>query len=240
MLALLLCGHALGDFVFQTEQMVRRKHEVRWLLYHSLAVTLIQGVFLLPFFSLATLFVLPGIGISHALIDRLKVISGKKNSQPLRHFLIDQTLHLLVLAGAWLILRQQGNHDPLLPFFETQRPAITAFAVGLAAYAFNWNGGAAVVGALLHNYALPGGNQDSDDTHHTLRMGRMIGILERMLLLTLVLVNQWGALGLILAAKSLARFKDLDQRPFSEYYLIGTLTSVLIAIASGLTVRVLV
>ena len=67
--------------------------------------------------------------------------------------------------------------------------------------------------------------------------GRTIGVLERFILLTLVILGQWGALGFVIAAKSIARFKDLDQRDFSERYLIGTLTSVAVAIASGLAVR---
>jgi hypothetical protein len=58
-----------------------------------------------------------------------------------------------------------------------------------------------------------------------------------VILLTLVILGQWGALGFVIAAKSIARFKDLDQRDFSERYLIGTLASVAVAIASGLAVR---
>ena len=67
-------------------------------------------------------------------------------------------------------------------------------------------------------------------------MGKWIGILERILLLTLVLHDAWGAIGFVLAAKSVARFKELDDRRFGEYYLVGTLTSVLVAVASGLAV----
>ena len=52
-----------------------------------------------------------------------------------------------------------------------------------------------------------------------------------------MIVGQWGALGFVIAAKSIARFKDLDQRDFSERHLIGTLASVLVAIASGLAVQ---
>jgi hypothetical protein len=44
---------------------------------------------------------------------------------------------------------------------------------------------------------------------------------------------------MLLAAKSIARFKDLEKRPFAEYYLIGTLTSFLVAISSALLWRAL-
>ncbi|HOD90893.1 MAG TPA: DUF3307 domain-containing protein, partial [Thermotogota bacterium] len=41
----------------------------------------------------------------------------------------------------------------------------------------------------------------------------------------------------ILTAKSLARFKQLNDRDFAEYYLIGTLFSVLIALCGGFIFR---
>jgi hypothetical protein len=66
-----------------------------------------------------------------------------------------------------------------------------------------------------------------------LARGRIIGILERALALTLVLLGQFGALGLIVAAKALARFRGLEDRDFAEYFLIGTLASLLHAVAVG-------
>lgn len=71
------------------------------------------------------------------------------------------------------------------------------------------------------------------------RMGRTIGILERMLIPTLVLLAQWQAIARIFAGKTVALFRELDNRAFSEYYLIGTLSSLLFAAASGAAVRLL-
>jgi hypothetical protein len=67
--------------------------------------------------------------------------------------------------------------------------------------------------------------------------GRTIGALERAIGLSLVLLGEYGALGLIVAAKSLARFKALEDREFAEYFLIGTLTSLLLALLGGVAVR---
>jgi hypothetical protein len=69
--------------------------------------------------------------------------------------------------------------------------------------------------------------------------GRTIGALERAITLTLVLLGQYGALGLIVAAKSVARFKALEDREFAEYFLIGTLASLLLALAGGLGLHAL-
>ncbi len=88
----------------------------------------------------------------------------------------------------------------------------------------------------------PGDHQEGDgpgamDYTADRRMGMMIGRLERALALTLLLYGQWGALGLVLAAKSIARFKELESQSFSDYYLIGTLWSILVAVATGILAR---
>lgn len=59
-----------------------------------------------------------------------------------------------------------------------------------------------------------------------------------MLVLTLVLFGQWAAIGLIVAAKSIVRFRD-GSTSFAEYYLLGTLTSMLVAIGAGVLVKLL-
>lgn len=63
--------------------------------------------------------------------------------------------------------------------------------------------------------------------------GRVIGILERIFVYYFLLNGHLTAIGFIIAAKSFARFKDLDNRVFAEYVLIGTLLSVLSALIAG-------
>ena len=66
------------------------------------------------------------------------------------------------------------------------------------------------------------------------KLGATIGILERLVVVSLVLAGQAAAIGLVVAAKTLARFKQLDDRRFAEYYLLGTLASVAVALITGL------
>ena len=65
-------------------------------------------------------------------------------------------------------------------------------------------------------------------------MGATIGVLERLLIVTFVLIGAEAAIGFVIAAKTLARFKQLDDRGFAEYYLLGTLASVSVALGTGL------
>ena len=69
------------------------------------------------------------------------------------------------------------------------------------------------------------------------RVGATIGVLERLLIVTFVLVGAEAAIGFVIAAKTIARFRLLDDRDFAEYYLLGTLASVSVAIVTGLVAR---
>jgi hypothetical protein len=66
------------------------------------------------------------------------------------------------------------------------------------------------------------------------RIGATIGALERLLVVVLVLTGAEVAVGLVIAAKTIARFKQLDDRGFAEYYLLGTLASVSVAVFSAI------
>jgi hypothetical protein len=69
-------------------------------------------------------------------------------------------------------------------------------------------------------------------------MGRLIGLLERIFIVIFVLLNQYSAIGFILAAKGVTRFNNFkDDRPFAEYVLIGTLLSSLLALIIGWVVK---
>jgi hypothetical protein len=69
------------------------------------------------------------------------------------------------------------------------------------------------------------------------RRGRVVGVLERLMIFFFVLEQQFGALGFVIAAKTMCRFKNLDDRDFAEYFLVGTLLSVIGAATLALLTR---
>ena len=87
-------------------------------------------------------------------------------------------------------------------------------------------GGHLFVKFILRKFDLPEGSGLE-------KAGAMIGYLERALILTFILVKEYMAIGLVLTAKSITRFEELKDRSFSEYFLIGTLSSVLFASLTG-------
>jgi len=66
-----------------------------------------------------------------------------------------------------------------------------------------------------------------------LRAGRVIGALERILFLIFIVNNHYDAAGFLIAAKSILRYKETETAK-TEYLLIGSLLSFLIAVMLGL------
>jgi len=67
--------------------------------------------------------------------------------------------------------------------------------------------------------------------------GYAIGMLERVCVFTLTLLGQYTAISFVIAAKSLARMKQFEEKDFAEKYLVGTLLSVVIALLLGIAVN---
>ena len=225
--AALFLAHVLADFVFQTRRMVVRKSHPSVLLLHG------GTVLLLMFLTLGrvdtpALYV---IAASHLAIDAAKLRLPHGPGA----FLTDQAAHLLILAaaslgqpGLW-----QGGFWAGLPFPATELPALM-LVIGGAIFAIR--GGDFATGLIVTSVAprnplqeegLPGA-------------GRMIGLLERGLAFTFILVGQLEAVGFLLAAKSILRFGAIrEDRAASEYVLIGTLASFTWAILTAFAIRAL-
>jgi len=99
--------------------------------------------------------------------------------------------------------------------------------------------GGALIGMLLHPFAMRVG-QEGSDVRGMEHAGRVIGWIERALLYSLVLVGAPGAAALVIAGKSVARFPSFREERFAEYYLIGSLLSLVIALGAALAVRAII
>jgi hypothetical protein len=74
----------------------------------------------------------------------------------------------------------------------------------------------------------------------TYNAGRYIGTVERILVLSAIAIPKYEAIAFLFAAKGLLRSKDLEQRDFAEYFILGTLLSLLISSAAGTILRMFV
>lgn len=80
------------------------------------------------------------------------------------------------------------------------------------------------------NYILDHANGDYEEAD--VDTGRVTGKLENLLILTLVLLNAYTALGLVFTAKSIIRWRDISSRD-TNYYLTGTLANFTYSLLVG-------
>lgn len=77
---------------------------------------------------------------------------------------------------------------------------------------------------------------EGEDIKSLVSAGKVIGMVERVLILTFVLLNQFSGVRFLLAAKSVFRFGDLKEKndhKMTEYVMLGTLLSVTITLFIG-------
>lgn len=61
----------------------------------------------------------------------------------------------------------------------------------------------------------------------SLRAGRTIGVLERALVFVGLVASSWEIVAAVVALKTVARYRKLDDQSNAEYFLVGSLASLL-------------
>jgi hypothetical protein len=239
---ILITLHVIADFYFQTDKIAKGKiisykgvcrHAIQYALPFTIAILFISvNIRLLLCLFLAVL--------AHFLIDSLKFafnriklfhrLTGKLGTI----FLIDQLLHILSIFLIVLLFSSFSIDISLLPlwtkillmvhldpFFITRWILIILLIMKPANIVFR----------LLFSSFKPDEEDIDGIEEKSQKAGAIIGCLERILIVIFVSVKQYSALGFILTAKSIARYDAIAKdRKFAEYYLIGTLVSVVYSI----------
>jgi hypothetical protein len=224
----LLAAHFLSDFLLQPASWVQARnqnHYKAWQLYMHGLVTMLT-VIVVAGFSYWWVGLI--IGVTHVLFDGAKSYTPSSTF----YFLADQFLHIVILAGLWLLLAHpfidlsawQGlYHHPLIWLY-------------ICAILFLTTPSGFLIGLLTTRWR----EQLADlkaDTPSLERAGMIIGIIERLLIFLLVIIGKFEAVGLLIAAKTLLRFSEKDRPEVkTEYLLVGTLISVALAIGTGFLV----
>jgi hypothetical protein len=144
------------------------------------------------------------------------------------------------LDGLW-----RGTQNPLSLFywyFSLADPLkANRVLLLLSGYVVTLKEGTIFIRLILNRLrALPRKSPDEKrKDQREYELGRIIGLLERTFLYFLIIWNQIGAIAILIALKSLARFKELDDKNFAEYFLVGSLLSLFAAALPAIVVRLL-
>lgn len=222
----LLLAHIIGDFVLQPDHWVAKKRKKKHfspILYLHIGVHALAMLLLLQFqlkYWLGFIIIL----LSHFLIDLFKLhLEGRYHRGWL--FALDQAAHLIVI-----LVVVYAYHPFFISFDSLLGPAALLFLFAIFSVT---SVSAILMRLLMSRWPLP-----EDSAQDSLpQAGKYIGMLERLLVFGFIVLQQWSAIGWLIAAKSILRFSDLSRakdRKLTEYVLIGTLLSFSLAILTGL------
>lgn len=239
-LVMLLICHLLADFFFQSSNMAEKKqNNIKYVLLHS-------AIYLLVFCIACFLFLKAGyaavtvliIAVTHFIIDLIRAkIDNKTNCQTIRFasFITDQILHIGIITATYCLLNLNIHHNKLYSKCEAY-PEFYKIMLYCLLFLILLQPSAVFIKKLFAFLFQddPAQNTGSQNA------GNMIGKLERVIISILLLCDQYGVIGLVLTAKSIARFKQLEEKDFAEKYLIGTLTSMAISLIATLIIKSLI
>lgn len=145
---------------------------------------------------------------------------------------MDQILHVLILVVLNYVYDLGAETTSLYGYIQQWH-----YSNGLVIYCLTfiilWDPTAVFIKKLFLYIDGDSSNQEENDP----QVGRIIGKLERIIVSILILCSQFRAVGFVLTAKGIARYKQLEDKNFAEKYLVGTLTSVAIAFITTLVLK---
>jgi len=222
----LLLSHLLTDFILQPKSWIddrKSKHFASPKLYiHGL----VTGIAALLFAGFQYWPVALIIMVTHVLIDAWK----SYQREAIGYFIIDQFLHFSVIVACWYFLFVQNDQliNAYHHFLENKKFWIMAIAT-----IFLTTPSGILIGQLTKGWREKISNPES-----LANAGKWIGIIERLIVFIFVLLGQYAAISLLIAAKGIIRFNEKDRPEVkTEYLVIGTLMSIGIALVVGQTVK---
>ena len=234
---LLIMGiaHVIGDFLFQSESLANeKKKKQKSLLVHALLYTLAMSLLFVCIRWNYALLPLVIIVFSHWIIDNIKIKIEQKLNNPkwlLITFCTDQCLHLAIIIVCWIVF---VSHAQTTIWFSSlcARSWFQTALLYLAMFAIIWDPTSVFIKKVFCLFPIEDQRIGSKEEEKTtsIRTGELIGKLERLIVAALVLNGAAASIGFVLTAKSVARFKQFDDKDFAERYLVGTLLSVSIAL----------
>jgi len=236
LLTQLFLAHIVGDFFLQFKPWLKHKTKYKlrsWFFYvhgciHFLLIMLFVGK--VDFWKAALL-----MAVLHLVSDGFKLVQQKPGKARI-WFFINQGFHFLVLFSVWGF-----TENRVIDWQFFSKPAMLMPLTGLV---FLLNPTSYIIRMVIAKWqpesdvALSVHQSSTAAEQLSLESaGKLIGMLERVLVFVFIYMGRWEGVGFLLAAKSVFRFgdlKDAHSMKLTEYVLIGTLLSFGIAIVTGI------
>lgn len=234
---LIILGHLLGDFYLQTDKIATKKKTMPgYMLLHCFLYSIVMYIVMIILTKNinVSIEITCIISIVHTVTDIVKnKIYVKIQKYEAAVFMVDQVVHFFSLMVMGVIYKNYIITDILQYPFKGY--TIGQWTTIMIAVLICWKPASILVALIFREIPMTIEQADLETTgssaedRENVKIGSLIGILEREIILLLGLMGQYGAVGFVLTAKSLARYKQLEKKAFAEKYLVGTLLSAFIA-----------
>lgn len=229
----LLITHFLGDFTWQPNKWIKKRNrdgiKSKYLYYHILVHFALLILFFINEINSYIVGILTII-LLHYILDVAKIYASKKRIlSEFKLFIIDQFLHILTLVlvcNYYFPIEfefQDLVSEKILLIITTAILIISVTPIIIKVFFQRWE------------------NDMNFDSNKSLKnAGLYIGIIERIFIVIFINMNFYEGIGYLLAAKSIFRFGDLTNskdKKLTEYILLGTLLSFILAIVIGLALK---
>lgn len=245
-----LLAHIVGDYYFQTSKVAEEKLKSYKVFFLHAIIYCIPFLALYLFNNKDFMFfkLVLYLCFSHLFIDFIKVwicrtklwtkYQNRYGNGDVVIYLVDQLLHIALILGFSIYFVNTGLTLHPVRLFEK-----IAIDVGISIEnTIKWTlmilliyKPSNITFSKLFKLYKP----VSDTSRKTIaesneiKAGAMIGFLERVLLVIFFSIEQYSSIALVMTAKSIARYEKLSKdEKFAEYYLIGTLSSMIMAITA--------
>ena len=255
MVPFLIITHTLSDFIFQSDELISLKKEMRikpFLIHAGMfaGISMIPALFIHGESRTTYILLLLLTAMIHGITDYLKEgvkrlsSNGKWQEEwNVVLFVVDQLIHILIIVMLFgersfsVNIQYQKSIEGLMG----EKEAVAHILKRVAVILYSALSGAFLIPLMLNvvykgipNYAGYINGLFQMDIHNNkmeqfikVKTGKWIGILERTFITFFLFLGEYSAIGYIIGVKSLARFKQMDEKIFAEYYLLGTMFSVL-------------
>lgn len=224
----MILAHLVGDYILQTNQIALWKSKSLWgVTIHCAIVALVTWLFALPFQP--DWFVVPLICAAHYAIDAAQFLIKPKLT-PLTRFSLDQLGHFIVIVvalylGGFIDIRVMTQ--TAVHLVENRQKML--FMLG---YAFVTMPSWVVIKFAAYGLIIqaPPNFVDND---------KYIGIIERLLVVTFVVLGQFYLAPLVIAPRLMLGLQERRGEEETAVFLAESLISLATAVAVGLTLSYL-
>lgn len=220
-------AHLCLDYFFQTDRLAKQKNTIgfksSFLYWHALVCFVLAWLFSI---QISFVFAAAIISITHFLMDGFKHHLNNSKYFGRYAFFIDQAIHLIILVVVVVLFDKWQGINPSIDVSINFKYLliITGYLVCLKP-----------ANIFIREVFKSTEIQVSSDNEMP-NAGKVIGVLERILTLTFLIVSQYSAVGFLIAAKSILRYGN-NETLKTEYVLIGTMLSFGIAVIAGIIIN---